>query len=1016
MSIIDYSIKNRVVTIYLTVILIVGGILSYVKLGKLEDPEFRVKEAIVLTLYPGANPHQVELEVTDEIESALQQIGHTEYIESMSKAGYSEVKIKLKEDLKAEVIDQYWDNVRKKINDVQSKLPTGALPSIVMDDYGDVYGMFFAITSDGYSTEELNDYVTYIRRELQGLSGVSKTTVYGKVDTAVEVLIDREKVSALGINEKLILASFLSQNLPAYSSGMEHGDLKIRVNINEGFNSLDDIGNLVIFSKDNLRGGEEVVLLKDIATIKKSQVTPIRNKMRYNGKEAMGLMLSPETGTNVIDTGKQIEEKLQEIKSNLPKGIEIEKIYYQPELVTTAIGQFVSNLVASVVVVVGVLLFTMGMRSGLIIGSGLILSILGTLIYMLAVKMDMQRVSLGSFIIAMGMLVDNAIVIVDGVLADMEKGEERYTSLTKTAKKTAIPLLGATVIAVMAFLPMYLMPTDAGEYISSLFWIMAVSLGLSWVLALTQIPVFCDLFLQVKKREEKGKKEKFFEFCHNFLEKVLAHRVLSLGVVIGAFIFSMILFTRLPITFFPDSDKKGFVVNLWLPEGTSLNKTDEISKIVENEILKDENVTVAAGAVGGSPSRYYVATIPELPNESFSQIIVAVKDLDSVNRVGKNIKKFVSENIPDARVEIRKYVNGIPTRYPVELRISGADPYVLRELSKNVMDIMRKTPHTENIQTDWKNKVLTWAPKLAQNVERKNMISPMDVANSISKATDGVTIGKYKEGTELMPIIIREKSGGQQIDVNSIGQIPVWGLGLKNLPLNKIIEKEELKWEDPEIHRRNRVRTITVQCDVKDGQTAESVRKMIAKEVEKLDIPANYKLEWGGEYYEQNKNVSAVLSSVPLQGIIMFSICVFLFASLRDPFIIFVILPLSFIGIAPGLFISGRSFGFMSIIGAISLTGMMIKNSIVLIDEIKYEINIEKKDPYTAVIDSAVSRIRPVSMASVTTIFGMLPLVFDPLYGDMAITIVFGLTASTMLTLFVVPLLYAMLYKIKKND
>lgn len=1012
MSIIDYSIKNRVVTIYLTVILIVGGILSYVKLGKLEDPEFRVKEAIVLTLYPGANPHQVELEVTDEIESALQQIGHTEYIESMSKAGYSEVKIKLKEDLKAEVIDQYWDNVRKKINDVQSKLPTGALPSIVMDDYGDVYGMFFAITSDGYSTEELNDYVTYIRRELQGLSGVSKTTVYGKVDTAVEVLIDREKVSALGINEKLIVASFLSQNLPAYSSGMEHGDLKIRVNINEGFNSLEDIGNLVIFSKDNLRGGEEVVLLKDIATIKKSQVTPIRNKMRYNGKEAMGLMLSPETGTNVIDTGKQIEEKLQEIKSNLPKGIEIEKIYYQPELVTTAIGQFVSNLVASVVVVVGVLLFTMGMRSGLIIGSGLILSILGTLIYMLAVKMDMQRVSLGSFIIAMGMLVDNAIVIVDGVLADMEKGEERYTSLTKTA----IPLLGATVIAVMAFLPMYLMPTDAGEYISSLFWIMAVSLGLSWVLALTQIPVFCDLFLQVKKREEKGKKEKFFEFCHNFLEKVLAHRMLSLGIVIGAFVFSMILFTRLPITFFPDSDKKGFVVNLWLPEGTSLNKTDEISKIVENEILKDENVTVAAGAVGSSPSRYYVATIPELPNESFSQIIVAVKDLESVNRVGKNIKKFVNENIPDARVEIRKYVNGIPTRYPVELRISGADPYVLRELSKDVMDIMRKTPHTENIQTDWKNKVLTWAPKLAQNVERKNMISPMDVANSISKATDGVTIGKYKEGTELMPIVIREKSGGQQIDVNSIGQIPVWGLGLKNLPLNKIIEKEELKWEDPEIHRRNRVRTITVQCDVKDGQTAESVRKLIAKEVEKLDIPANYKLEWGGEYYEQNKNVSAVLSSVPLQGIIMFSICVFLFASLRDPFIIFVILPLSFIGIAPGLFISGRSFGFMSIIGAISLTGMMIKNSIVLIDEIKYEINIEKKDPYTAVIDSAVSRIRPVSMASVTTIFGMLPLVFDPLYGDMAITIVFGLTASTMLTLFVVPLLYAMLYKIKKND
>ena len=1017
MNIIDYSIKNRTVTLFLTFVIIVGGIFSYMKLGKLEDPEFRVKEAIVVTLYPGADPHQVELQVTDEIESALQQIENVEYIESVSKAGYSEVKIKLNEALKAEVIDQYWDNVRKKINDAQKNLPSGVIPSIVLDDYGDVYGMFFAVTSEGYSKEELNRYVKYIKRELHSIPEVSKTTIYGKVDSAVEVVIDREKIDALGINEKLILTSFISQNLPAYSNSIEHGDMKIRVDINEAFNSLEDIENLVVFSKDNLRGGEETVLLKDIAVVKKSFSTPVKSKMRYNMKEAMGLMLSPEVGTNVINTGKAIDKKLDEIKKNLPMGIEIEKVYYQPELVTNAIGQFVNNLVASVVVVVGVLLFTMGMRSGLIIGSELILSILGTLIYMLAVKMDMQRVSLGSFIIAMGMLVDNAIVVVDGTLTSLEKGENRYEALTKPAKKTAVPLLGATAIAVIAFLPMYLMPTDAGEYISTLFWIMAVSLGLSWILALTQIPVFCDIFLKIDKEKDKnGRKEKFYDLCHKFLEKVLAHKFLSLGIVIGAFLFSMLLFTRLPITFFPDSDKKGFVVNLWLPEGTSLEKTDKISQIVEKELLKDKDIINVTAAVGSSPSRYYVATIPELQNNSFSQLIISVNKLESVNRIGENIKKFVRENIPDTKIEARKYVNGIPTKYPVEVRILGPDPYVLRELSKKVMNIMRAVPNAENIQTDWKNKVLIWSPVLSQNIERKNLISPLDVANSLNRATEGMTLGKYKEGTEIMPIVLREKSGGQQLEINNIGQTPVWGLGIKSLPLNRVIEKESLKWEDPEIWRRNRIRAIKVQCDISGGVTAESIRKAVEKEVNKLSLPDNYKIEWGGEYYEQNKNVAAVFSTLPLQGTIMFTICVFLFATLKDPLIIFAILPLSFIGIAPGLFLTGRSFGFMSIIGAISLSGMMIKNSIVLIDEIKYEINVDKKDPYTAIIDSAISRIRPVSMASVTTIFGMLPLIFDPLYGDMAITIVFGLTASTMLTLFVVPLLYSLLYKIEKQQ
>lgn len=1013
MNIIDYSIKNRVVTLFFTAIIFIGGLISYFKVGKLEDPEFRVKEAIVLTVYPGASPHQVELEVTNSIENALQAIPNVEYIESVSKANFSEVKIKLSESLKNEEIDQYWDNVRKKVNDAKSSLPSGTLAPIVLDDYGDVYGMFLAITSDGYSKKELDKYASYIKRELQSIHGVSKTTTVGNAQSAIEVVIDRDKLSNFGLNDKILMASFIGQSLPAYTPSLTQGGRYVRVNIENKFNSIEEIENFVVFSKPG-KNGQLVVRVKDIADVKETYVTPQRTMMRYNEKEAIGIMLSPEKGTNVIDTGKAIDKKIAEIKKHLPIGIEVEKVYYQPDLVASAINIFVENLLMSVAVVIGMLLFTMGMRTGLIIGSGLVLSILGTIIFMLAAGIDMQRVSLGSFIIAMGMLVDNSIVIADGILVGFENKEDRFTALTKTAKKTAIPLLGATSIAIIAFLPMYLMPTDAGQYVSSLFWIMAVSLGLSWVLALTQTPVFCDLYLKVDdKKKENSKKEKFYNKCREFLIVVLNHRKASVAIIGGAFICAALLFFKLPLTFFPDSDKKGFLINVWTPVGTTIDATANVSKILEKELLKDEKVESVTASIGASPSRYYISTIPELPNESLSQLIITVKDLESIDRIGDYITKYTAKNIPDVKVQIKKYINGVPTKYPIELRILGPDPEVLRDLSEQAMAIFKNVEGTAGVQTDWKNKVLTWTPEISQQNQKKTLVTPFDVGNAFSRATNGFTIGKYMDGTNQLPILLKESVGENDLNMNSVGQLPVWGLGPSSVPLNQFVTYDKLQWENPEIWRRNGVRAIKVQCDVEGKRTPESIRKDIDKEIKKMNFPDKYSYEWSGEYYEQDKNIKAVLESVPLQCILMFSICVLLFATLKDPIIIFAILPLSFIGIVPGLFLTNRPFGFMSIIGAISLSGMMIKNSIVLIDEIKYEIYTEKKDPYTAILDSAVSRIRPVTMTSATTIFGMLPLIFDPLYGDMAITIIFGLTASTILTLFVVPLLYAMFYKIE---
>lgn len=1018
MKIIEYSIKNKIVIVFGTLVLLTAGIFSYFKLGKLEDPEFKVKEAVIVTLYPGASPKSVEKEVTDKIETALRQIPNVE-IDSVSKANYSEVHIKIDEKTPNNQVSQQWDIVRKKISDVRASLPLGVLEPIVLDDYGDVYGMFFAITNEGFSKDELYDYVKNIKKELERIPGVAKTTLFGNRDSVIEVLVDRSKMANLKINEKMIALAFTSQNIPAYANSVLHEDKNIRFDLDQSFRTIEDIENLIIYSTPPILNIHKptTILLKDIAEIRRSEVKPYTTKMRYNGKEAIGLMLSPVSGSNVVETGKKISEKLELIKEDLPHGIEIEKVYYQPELVSSAINKFIINLIESVIVVIGVLLITMGFKSGMIIGSGLILSILGTLIIMLGMKIDLQRVSLGAFIIAMGMLVDNSIVVVDGVLNSLESGNDKYISLTEPAKKTAIPLLGATFIAIIAFLPMYLMPTTAGEYIKSLFWVVAISLGLSWIISLTQTIVFCDIYLNKNNiKNENSKKKLLYDKFSILLEKILIYKKISILILLGLFLLSMLLFIKIPFSFFPDSDKKGFVINLWNQEGTDIEYTNKISEAVENEVLKQDGVISVTSAIGASPSRYFISTIPELPNTALSQLIISVKKLKDINKISESVKKFVDNNFLDTRVEIREYTNGIPTKYPIQLRIIGDNENILREYSEKFGNILRNISGSENVQSDWKEKKLVIKPELDKVKERKSFITALDIGTSLNRSINGIKIGTFKDGEEDIPVIFKEKNTNREFNINNLGQVSIWGLGFESIPLRELVKKENLVWENPIIIRKDGFRAIQVQADVKNGYRVEEVRKRFESAIKnsKISLPKGYKLEWSGEYYEQEKNTKEVISYVPLQLIIMFTTCLLLFRNLKDPIIVFSVLPLSFIGILPGLFITGRTFGFMAIIGTISLSGMMIKSAIVLIDEIRYEIYTLKKEPFKAIIDSSVSRIRAVSLAAGTTVLGMFPLMFDPLFSDMAITIVFGLTVTTFLILFAVPLLYSILYRIDK--
>ena len=780
MKFIDYSIKNTVVVRFLVFLLVIGGIFSYNRLGKLEDPEFKIKEALVITLYPEADAHTVELQVTNKVEEAVNKLANIDFIQSVSKPGYSEVKVKLDEGIPADEVDQYWDNLRKKVSDVKLSLPLGTLPPIVLDDYGSVYGMFLAVTSDGYSYSELKKYTEYITKELNSISGINQVAEFGKVSDAIEVIIDREKLNAMGLNTKIIATSLLSENLISGGGVVDYGDLRVPIRFNNDLKNIEDLENLVLFSKKFPDGSNQIVRLKDVATLKEGYVEPITQKMYFNNKMAMGISLSPEKGTNVVEIGEEIDEKIVELKEKLPVGINIEKVYYQPDLVTTAIDNFVINLIVSVITVVGVLLFTMGVRSGLIIGSGLILSILGTLIFMYAMKIDMQRVSLGSFIIAMGMLVDNSIVIVDGVLVRRSKGMAMEGALKESTYKPAIPLLGATVIAALAFLPGTLMPTYVGEYVSSSFWVIGISLMLSWVLCLTQTPVYCKLYLESGEAKPISKKERaFYKKANRFLYFLLKRRKIVLTILGGVFLGSCLLFLTIPKTFFPDSDKKGFTINMWAPEGSKTEVIEGAAKELREYLLQDSGVVNITTTIGASPSRYYTATIPEMPNPAFAQLILNVERVKDVERVGAKAVEFANENIAGVTVSVKKYPNGVPAQYPIEIAFSGPDPQVLRNLAQEATDIMKTSPRALNVKNNWRNKLLTWEVDYSQFKGKRADVTPLDLGMGLMRSGEGMPIGKIKQDDKQVTVLLKEKSGEVKNQLTNIEQTPIWGANLE---------------------------------------------------------------------------------------------------------------------------------------------------------------------------------------------------------------------------------------------
>lgn len=1010
-----YFIRNRVISWMVSLIFLIGGIAAFFGLGRLEDPAFTIKDAMVVTSYPGATPQQVEEEVTYPLEKAIQQLTYVDEVNSISNRGLSQITVTMKNNYGPDDLPQIWDELRRKVNDLKVTLPPGVNEPQVIDDFGDVYGILLAVTGDGYSYKELLDYVDYLRRELELVDGVSKVSVSGQQQEQVFIEVSMKKLSSIGLSPNTVFNLLSTQNIVSDAGAIRIGDEYIRIQPTGEFQSVDELGDLLITES----GAQGLIFLKDVAEIKRGYVEVPSNIINFNGSLALNVGVSFAQGVNVVEVGKAFDRRLAELKYQQPVGVEISEIYSQPKEVDKSVSGFVISLAQAVGIVIIVLLFFMGLRSGLLIGLILLLTVLGTFIFMKYLAIDLQRISLGALVIALGMLVDNAIVVVEGILIGTQKGRTRLQAATDIVTQTKWPLLGATVIAVTAFAPIGLSEDSTGEYCGTLFTVLLISLMLSWFTAISLTPFFADIFFKGQKIKQGEGEENdpyngiIFVAYKKFLEFCMRRAWLTVVVLIVGLGASVYGFTLVKQSFFPSSTTPIFQLDVWLPEGTDIRATNDKLKELESWLTKQEHVDHITTTAGKGLQRFMLTYAPEKSYAAYGEITTRVDNYEALAPLMARFRDHLKANYPEINYKLKQIELGPGGGAKIEARIIGSDPTVLRTIAAQVMDIMYADPGATNIRHDWRERTQVLEPQFNESQARRYGITKSDVDDFLSMSFSGMTIGLYRDGTTLMPIVARLPED-ERIDIRNIEGMKIWSPAQSEfIPLQQVTMGYDMRWEDPIIVRKNRKRMLTVMADpdILGEETASTLQKRLQPQIEAIQMPPGYSLEWGGEYESSGDAQESLFTTMPMGYLFMFLITVFLFNSIKEPLIVWLTVPLALIGVTTGLLALNTPFGFMALLGFLSLSGMVLKNGIVLLDQIEIEMK-SGKEAYDAVVDAAVSRVRPVCMAAITTILGMIPLLPDIFFKPMAVTIMFGLGFATILTLIVVPVLYRMFHKV----
>ena len=1014
MNIAEYSIRNKVISWVFVVLLLVGGMLSFTQLGQLEFPEFPIPAAMVNTIYPGASPEQVEEEVTLPIERAIQELEYVKKIESVSSAGISQVTLELLDSVPPDAQPQVWDELRRKINDVQAQLPPGVLYSMVNDDFSDVFGILYNISGADYNYRELQNYGDLLQRELSLVDGVKKVSLAGTVSEQVVIEVSQARMNALNIDPSWIYTLIQNQNVVSNAGSMLIGGMSVRIHPTGEFKDVKELEELVVSPP----GSTELIRLGDIATVSLAfEETPL-NLYRSNGEKAISLGISFAKGVNVVDVGHAIDARLAELESSRPVGIELTQVYNQSHVVDESVSDFIVSLAQAVAIVIIVLLFAMGLRSGLLMGGILLLTIFGTFIGMSILNIELQIISLGALIIALGMLVDNAIVVTEGVLVGLQRGQTRMEAITQVVNQNQWPLLGATVIAIIAFAPIGLSSDTTGYFLISLFQVLCISLLVSWVLALTLTPFFCNLVFKEQDPSLAGTESdpyKGFMFVayRALLNKALKHRLITLSFIVASLVAAIIGFGQLKEAFFPPSNTPIFFADIWLQEGSDIRETEAQVKQLEQQVLALDGVTNVTSVMGMGAQRFILTYAPENVYSSYGQLIIETGSLDEVIKLIPQVEAIMEQE-PSIEYKVKMLQNGPAPIASVEARFYGPDPDELRRLGAEARAIFEAEPTATSIRHTWREKTDIVRPQLDEAAARRSGISKQAIDDAMLVNFDGKNVGIYRDGSHLLPIVARAPIE-ERLNADSMTDLQVWSQERNTfVPISQAVTGFTSATENPLIQRRNLKRVLSVLAEpvLLSDDTPESVRQRLKDKVEAIPLPDGYSLEWGGEYEMSADAQEAIGNSLPMGYLIMFLITIFLFNTIRQPLAIWFTVPLGIIGISAGLLLFNMPFTFTALLGMLSLSGMVVKNGIVLVEQI----NIETKKDISiqqAITDACISRVRPVSMAALTTMLGMIPLVFDAFFSSMAITIIFGLGFASILTLVVLPVTYALLYRIR---
>ena len=1026
----ELAIRHRTFTLFAVVLLALAGISAFFSLGQLEEPDFTIKVAVVSTAYPGATSEEVERDVTDRIETKLQELKQVDYLESSSQEGLSTVKVVIKPTYSSQQIPQVWNELRRKVSDVAPQLPKGAGPSAVGDDFGDVYGLLLAVTGDGYSPAEIKRYATDLKKELSLVPGVARVALWGVQDRRIYLDASLSQLTQLGISEASLERAVAQQNAVAAAGSVRLDRQRVPVTPSGQFPAPETVADLLVQASPvesyQLTGSAQrqgdLIRIGDFADLELGYRDPPLTMMRYDGRPAIALAITNQPGVNVVELGKSVDARLAELTADLPVGIETSRVHWQSELIDTRGAGLLRQPGPS----------GADRAGGAVAGHGLAHGDHHRLQHHLdhprhlrgdgRVGIDLQRMSLGAMIIALGMMVDNSIVVAEGALVRMQQGMDRVKAAIEAASQPAWPLLGATVIAVLAFYPIAASTENAGEYCASLFSVAAISLLLSWVLSVTVTPLQCVQLLRVTGRTagdaQSGRLTRGFRAL---LESAIHHRILTLATAVGLLVAAVVGFGQVTKLFFPDSSMPKFLLDYRLAEGARIEAVANDLEGIEKKLLGDSRVAGVASFIGAGPPRFYLPVDPEPLSPNYGQLVVNVHDHRDVGALMDELEPWLKENFPQATALLRPFSVGPGLTWKFEARLSGpadASGDVLRSLAAKGAAILRQSPLTATERTNWQQRVAKFEPLFNDARARWSGVSREDVLRGIRQSLEGWNIGVFNQEDEALPIVLRVKQDEVPgSDVAALRGVQIRPANsVETVPLDQVIDGVAIRWEDPIIWRRDRKRTITLQANPIRGVTLPTYMESVAAPLADLarDLPPGFRMDWGGEYESSAKSQASLIPGiVPAIGL-MLIIIVGLFNALRPAVIIMLTIPFAIVGMTAGLLVTGTPFGFVALLGAMSLAGMMVKNAIVLLDEVNANLSAGKA-PYDAVVEAALSRLRPVFLAAATTVLGVIPLLPDAFWAGLAVTIMAGLTIGTGFTMIVVPVLYATFYRISAS-